>query len=59
MSAYAGRTFEEIIKEEIAELSALGITVNKILKSFEIYYFLIVDIVSHKLFLMQVNYYYI
>ena len=29
MSAYAGRTFEDIVTEEIAELLALGITVRK------------------------------
>jgi hypothetical protein len=29
MSAYAGRTFEDIVTEEIAELLAFGITVKK------------------------------
>lgn len=28
MSAYAGRTFEDIVNEEIAELIALGINVS-------------------------------
>jgi hypothetical protein len=33
MSAYAGRTFEDIVTEEIAELLAFGITVKKTLKN--------------------------
>ena len=32
MSAYAGRTFEEIINEEIAELEELGINVRTYIK---------------------------
>ena len=38
MSAYAGRTFEEIINKEIAELNDLGINVRSLI-IFNLYIF--------------------